>query len=252
METKSLQGGTAVIIDILRASTTMITALYNGALQVVPCGTPDAARRVRDELDRDSVLLGGERGGVLIDGFDCGNSPREYPAERVAGKTIAFTTTNGTHALLQAAAANTILIGAFVNRRSIVNQLHADHLPIHLVCAGTDGEITGEDVLFAGSIVASLLNRHQADKGDSTRWRLNDCARIALAFWSQAAGNRSDGNPKTEQQDIEAVMRETKGGRNLRDLGYDADIRLCSLADSIDVVPILNSDSASLVATPQL
>ncbi|NJN83930.1 MAG: 2-phosphosulfolactate phosphatase, partial [Caldilineaceae bacterium] len=152
MEASSLQGSTAVIIDILRASSTMITALDHGALQVIPCGTPDAARRVRDELGADAVLLGGERGGVRIEGFDCGNSPLEYPASRVAGKTIAFTTTNGTHALLQAAAANQILIGAFMNRTAVVDRLHAEHLPIHLICAGTDGEITGEDVLFAGAI----------------------------------------------------------------------------------------------------
>ncbi len=240
MNSSNLAGGTAVIIDILRASSTIITALHNGAKCVVPCGTPDEARLIREKSNGESVLLGGERGGVLIDGFDCGNSPTEYAASRVAGKTIVFTTTNGTRALLKAAAAETILIGAFVNRQAVVDRLHADQRPVHLVCAGTDGEITGEDVLFAGAVVEALQQRHASGRLTAQRWTLNDCAVIARGFWRQSVGaNSLVGGDENLSAGIEAAMRVTHGGRNLIELGYDNDISLCSAVDCIDRVPML-------------
>ena len=238
MNTANLAGGTVVIIDILRASSTIITALHNGAQRVIPCGTPDEARQIREQSHTDDVLLGGERGGVLIEGFDCGNSPTEYAPGRVAGKTIAFTTTNGTRALLKAAAAESILIGAFVNRQAVVDRLHGDQRAVHLVCAGTDGEITGEDVLFAGAVVEALQQRHASDL---QRWKLNDGAGISHGFWRQSVGDNSQvGGDENLSARIEAAMRVAHGGRNLIELGYDNDIRLCSIVDCIDRVPVLN------------
>jgi len=247
MNTANLAGGTVVIIDILRASSTIITALHHGAKRVIPCGTPDEARQIREKSHADDVLLGGERGGVLIEGFDCGNSPTEYAPARVAGKTIAFTTTNGTQALLKAAAAETILIGAFVNRQAVVERLNADQRPVHLVCAGTDSVITGEDVLFAGAVVEALQPIVASNNSAVQRWALNDCARIAQGFWRQSAGENlhAEGNEKLSAG-IESAMRVTQGGRNLRDLGYENDIRLCSLVDCISLVPVLNRASGEL------
>lgn len=237
IQTESLFDGTAVIIDILRASSTIATALLNGASCVIPCGSADEARQIHQASPIDSVLLGGERGGVLIAGFDCGNSPTEYPTSRVSGKTIAFTTTNGTKALLKSAAAETILIGAFVNRQAVVDRLYADQRAVHLVCAGTDGEITGEDVLFAGAVVETLLALQQ------DRWGLNDSARIARAFWQQCVGG---GTREMLSAGIESAMRQTHGGLNLIDLGYDNDIKLCSAVDSIGVVPVLHGNELVL------
>lgn len=243
MNTANLAGGTVVIIDILRASSTIITALHNGAKRVIPCGTPDEARLIRQESNAETVLLGGERGGVRIEGFDCGNSPTEYVPGRVTGKTIAFTTTNGTQALLKSAAAETILIGAFINRQAVVDRLHSDQRPVHLVCAGTDSQITGEDVLFAGAIVESL----QQIEAETHRWVLNDSARIAECFWRQSVGEtlRKSGDENLSAK-IESAMRATHGGRNLCSLGYDNDISLCSAVDSIDRVPMLNRASGDL------
>ena len=247
MEAADLAGGTAVIIDILRASSTIITALHNGAKRVIPCGTPDEARQIRQQSDADAVLLGGERGGVLIEGFDCGNSPAEYPARRVAGKTIAFTTTNGTQALLKSAAAETILIGAFVNRRAVIDRLQLDQCAVHLVCAGTNGVITGEDVLFSGAVVEALQKSSASNISDMDRWALNDSARIAQGYWRQIMGENTDNDcaEKISSQ-IESALRETQGGRNLLDLGYDSDIRLCSMVDSIGMVPMLNRKNGGL------
>ena len=247
MTTVNLAGGTVVIIDVLRASSTIITALHNGAKRVVPCGTPDEARLIREKSNAETVLLGGERGGVLIEGFDCGNSPTEYAPGRVAGKTIAFTTTNGTQALLKSATAETILIGGFINRQAVVDRLHADQRPVHLVCAGTDGEITGEDVLFAGAVVEALQHMDAETHLHSKRWVLKDGARIAQSFWRQSVGDTSiAGDAGNLSAGIESAMRVTHGGRNLCDLGYDNDIRLCSAVDSINRVPMLNPASGDL------
>ena len=243
----NLAGSVTVIIDILRASSTIITALHNRADRVIPCGTPDAARQIQVESIGDAVLLGGERGGVRIDGFDCGNSPTEYSTDRVEGKTIAFTTTNGTQALLKSAAAETILIGAFINRKALIDRLQSDQRPIHLVCAGTDGSITGEDVLFAGAIVDALTRINALDASQCERWQQNDCARIAQAFWRQAVADTVESDTSEELSDrIETAMRETHGGFNLRTLGFDRDIGLCSAADTVELVPMLDRQSGAL------
>ncbi len=228
-----LSGGTAVIIDVLRASSTIITALHNSAGRVVPCGTPEEAMRVRSDAAPGTVLLGGERGGVRINGFDLGNSPAEYGPETVGGRTVAFTTTNGTKALLAAASAQTILIGAFLNRRALAERLQQEHRPTHLICAGTDGVVTGEDVLFAGAVVSELLQTADGIGDSPPHWSLNDSAVIAMNHWTMAMSD-SRSSPVSQ---LELILRETRGGRNLTDLGYDSDIELCSRLDCIASVP---------------
>lgn len=246
----NLTGGVAVIIDILRASSTIVTALHHGADCVIPCGTPEAARKIRAASNGRDVLLGGERGGVLIDGFDCGNSPAEYSEDRVSGRTIAFTTTNGTNALLQSSEASTILIGSFLNQQAVVDRLLADHSPIHLVCAGTNGEVAGEDVLFAGAIISALFYACESSDSQQTRWILNDSGQIALGFWLESVGNTTF--RLKIRRSIESILRDSKGGRNLQDLGFDHDILLCSLKDSCHLVPILNRETNSLVKSTDM
>ena len=138
MAHRALDSAVAVVIDVLRASTTVVHALASGAQAVIPCETIDEAREQSTRRSSGTVLLGGERGGERIDGFDLGNSPLEFTPEAVAGKTIVFTTTNGTKALKQCASADRVLIGTFVNRAALLRVLQADGRPIHLVCAGTD------------------------------------------------------------------------------------------------------------------
>ena len=135
-EPDDLRGGIAVVIDTLRASTTIVAALANGATRVIPCGDVATARQIAGHLPAGTALLGGERKGVRIEGFDLDNSPAAYTAERVQGKTIVFTTTNGTAALLRSQKADRVLIGSFVNRDAVVRVLAADERPAYLVCAG--------------------------------------------------------------------------------------------------------------------
>jgi 2-phosphosulfolactate phosphatase len=234
MDATQLAGGTAVIIDILRASSTIITALANGATAVAPCGSPEDAKAIRAQRPTGTTLLGGERGGIKIDGFDYGNSPAEYSRDHVEGKLLAFTTTNGTKALLASRNAKTILIGAFLNRAAIVERLGSDSSAIHLVCAGTDGIITGEDVLFAGAIVDDLVGDAPAS------FTLNDSAEIGRQFWRSSVSLLPNGAASVDQQ-VEAVLRTTRGGRNLCDLHYDSDIALCSRNSVLSIVPMYDS-----------
>lgn len=255
IESDVLHNGTAVIIDILRASSTITTALQNGASRVIPCGTPEEAVRLREQSASGSVLLGGERGGVRIEGFEFGNSPAEYAPEFVRGRIVAFTTTNGTKALLRALPAREILIGAFLNRSALVNRLARENQAIHLICAGTDGAITGEDVLFAGAVVDGLLRQSTAPNPHESAWILNDSAGIALGFWRQctqeSAGSTevpSDGLTLLSRN-VAANLQGSQGGKNLLSLGYGADITLCSQVDAINLIPQFSREDQCLLPT---
>jgi len=229
-------GGVAVVIDVLRASTTMITALAHGAAGIVPVADVDEARLLAGELG-PRVVLGGERGGLRIPGFDLGNSPREYTAERVAGQTVVITTTNGTAALHASRDAAEIVVGAIVNRRAVaeaVRWLAGDQGVVHLVCAGTDGVVSAEDVLAAGAI----LDAAAADGCDDA---LDDAAREAMAFFRRVAA-RGDVSPA-----LVAEFRGSPGGANLVDLGMEADLPAAAAIDSLAVVPRLDRASGSLI-----
>lgn len=235
-----LEGGVAVVIDILRASSTIATALQNGAEAVFPCATPQQAHTVQAISGTEAVLLGGERGGVRIAGFDLGNSPAEYSGSVVRGRTLAFTTTNGTRALLKALAARSILVGCFLNRRSLLRRLAAAGSAVNLVCAGTDGTITGEDVLFAGCLVQGLLDHG----GPADQWELNDSAEIARRLWLSVAGDAADVSGAVCQ-----FFRSTLGGRNLLELQYDADLARCAQLDTLTAVPEYDFERGCLAVT---
>src|SRR5947208_8113493 len=118
-----LAGGVAVVIDVLRATTTMIHALAAGCTAVRPCAEVDEARDLAGQMHAGRVLLGGERGGEPLSGFDLGNSPREYTAKLCRGTTLVLTTTNATRALLRAAEAERVLVAGFVNYSAVCEQL---------------------------------------------------------------------------------------------------------------------------------
>ena len=152
---EKLAGNVAVVIDVLRATTTIVHALAAGARQVIPCLSIDDARAAAASRTGEKVVLGGERQGVRIEGFDLGNSPSEYTPEAVGGRTVVFTTTNGTRAMLRCRQADHVLLAAFVNRAAVLaGNSRPSRQNVHIVCAGTGGAITREDVLVAGSLVA--------------------------------------------------------------------------------------------------
>ena len=152
----ALRGGVAVVIDVLRATTTMIHALAAGCDAIMPCNEIEEARRIARSLPEGSALLAGERQGLPIDGFDLGNSPGDCTPDVCSGKTLVMTTTNGTRAILASLDAERVLVAAFVNRKATVEALKVEDRPIHLVCAGTDGQISLEDSMFAGALALEL------------------------------------------------------------------------------------------------
>lgn len=216
VEPADLAGRTVVVIDVLRATTTICHALAAGATDVVPCLEIDDARQKAREVG-PSAVLGGERRGVRIDGFDLGNSPTEYTPASVGGRTVVFTTTNGTKAMLRAREAANILLGAFVNLSAIVEAI-CEHDRVDLLCAGTFGRVTAEDALFAGAVVERVGMMDE----------LNDQARLVLDAWRMTV---------VSETPLAAVLRECQGGRNLIAEGFDADIDTAAKIDALQIVP---------------
>lgn len=217
----------AVIVDVLRASTTVTAALTNGADRVIPCLSVDDARAAASDAN---ALLGGERGGVKVEGFDCGNSPTEYKADLVSERTIAFTTTNGTKALHKSLNADAIFVGSFVNLSAIVAACERHNADVDIVCAGTDGAISGEDVLFGGLLAQRLIATDQFARG-------SDSTLIAMDFCASNTENPSR---------LLNAVRASQGGRNLIALGYDADIEFAANVDRFSIVPTYHPDSGSI------
>ncbi len=223
VEPAALAGKTVVVIDVLRATTTIVHALAAGAREVVPCLEVEEARQSAAASGK-AAILGGERGGVAIAGFDLGNSPAEYTRDRVGGKTVVFTTTNGTRAMQRCKQASRVLLGAFVNFSAVCRELAAAD-QMALVCAGTDGHVTREDTLLAGAIVDDLAR--------SKKVQLNDQALLAADAWQTAVRLMTD-------RPLGMMLRESRGGRNLIDTGQENDIDLAAQMDRFDVVPELD------------
>jgi 2-phosphosulfolactate phosphatase len=216
-----LAGTVAVVIDVLRATTTLVHALAAGCCAVRPCAEVEEARRLAAALG-GSALLAGERSGRPVEGFDLGNSPGEFTAARCKGKTLVLTTSNGTRALLQAAAAERVLVAAFVNYSAVCEQLAREARPVHMVCAGADGEAALEDTLLAGALVEFL--------SEGGALHLNDAARLAWDCFAQH-GRVLDG-----------ALAIGAGGALLRELGYDDDVRAAGRVDRFALVPELRRD----------
>lgn len=229
-----VRGGTVVVVDILRASTTISHALANGAHAIVPCGSVDEALQIRTQYPSGMSLLGGERSGVKIDGFDLSNSPDDYGRSIVADKVIGFTTTNGTKALLRSEQADAVMIGAFVNITRVWHRLLADSRPVHIVCAGTDGCITGEDVLFAGALA------HRLTDSATAAFAVDDSCQIAIDHWLCHCGTG-------DSAAVEAALKQSRGGQNLLRLGYDHDITTAAAIDSVAALGILNPERHIMV-----
>lgn len=220
------RGSCAIVIDVLRASTTIVYGLANGATRIRPCLTVEEAESLKEQDSR--LLLGGERHCQLIPGFDLDNSPASYSNERVSSRDVAFTTTNGTRAMLKSESASRVVVGAFANLAAVVRQASTFDA-IQLVCAGTNGEVTSEDCLFAGNVVSLLIASFDCE--------LNDSSKLVLSYF------RSIGD--TDEATYTCLC-ESRGGRNLVRTGLQSDIRICSTRNAHDIVPEFNRDSRSI------
>jgi 2-phosphosulfolactate phosphatase len=248
----ALQGGVAVVIDVLRATSVMVRALAAGCEAVIPCGEVDEAMSAAVELPPGTALLGGERGGLAIEGFDLGNSPSSYAPEVCRGKTVVMTTTNGTRAILASLEAERVLVAAFLNLGSTVDELAVECLkaqcrPIHLVCAGTEGHVSLEDTLLAGALTARLRARV-----DFVR-RANDEARIAEAFWRDTLETLPRIVPTSPawMAKLASVLSQGRGGQNVQRIRLDGDILDVAQVDRFSIVAQLQRDPIRIVTADE-
>jgi len=250
-----LLGAVVLVIDALRASTTIVHALESGAACVVPTLTVREALVARAGLELRGLVVrtGGERGGVRPEGFDAGNSPGDYgpggAAQIVAGCALVFTSTNGTGTLLHAArggraqgaggaggggagagamGAGAVLVASLRNRAAVCAAVVHDERPVVVLCAGTREAVSMEDALVAGAIVERLREGGRTLLPD-------DSSRMCAALWREASA-RVGG--------VLEVFRASRGGRNLRRLGLDADIAFCAEVDVSAIVPRLEAGDA--------
>lgn len=249
----ALEGGVAVVIDVLRATTVMLHALAAGAEAVRPCGEIDDARALAASLPPGTALLAGERQGEPIPGFDLGNSPGSFTPESCGGKSVVMTTTNGTRAILASLAADRVLVAAFANRKATVDALRADGRPVHLVCAGTDGQVSLEDSLLAGAVAEDLdaraFEEAQAARPGSLKLEpapvetclANDAAHLAAALWREVSALNDEGYPLADS------LAEGRGGRRNRELGNDADIDAAAEVDRFGFAAELLRDPLRVV-----
>ena len=218
IEAAKLAGRVIVVVDVLRATSTIIEAMANGARAVIPVDTVEKAVRTAAEIGRAEVMLCGERGTKPIEGFPMGNSPGEFTAEKVAGKTLVMTTTNGTPALLAGASGKRCLVAAFLNAAEVTATVK-DEDDVVIVCAGRAGRFALEDAVCAGLIGRRLSAIRPL--------RSTDGARAAIRLASRL------GNPPLR------FLRRTAAGAQLRTMGLARDVEFCGSLDRYAHVPEL-------------
>lgn len=209
-----IKNSTAIIVDVLRATSVIATALKNGAKSVVPVISVEEALKTRDKLE--NVILGGERKAKMIEGFDLSNSPSEYSHTMVHGKNVIITTTNGTKAITKSSSANNVFIGGLLNAKAVANKAYEIGEDVVIVNAGTDGLFSMDDFIAAGAIVKDLM-----DKGPC---ELSDLAQTALLIYEN-------------YPDIFSYIEKAHHYEILMELGLEEDIKFCIQKDVYDIVP---------------
>lgn len=207
-----------VIIDILRATSAICTAFHHEVKEIIPVATIEEANEYRDK----GFLIGGERNGVKIEGFDFGNSPYDYMNGNIKGKTIVLTTTNGTQAINMAKDAYKVVIGSFLNYTTLCNWLLAQRCRVTLLCSGWKDRFNLEDSLFAGAVTSRLSK-------DPFYSELSDGALAAKYIYESASG------------DPFRLLRNSSHRRRLAALNLKQDIKYCLQLDKTDVIPLLHN-----------
>lgn len=219
VEARSLDGITAIVIDVLRAGTTITCAVASGCDEVIPTTSVEEAVEISKAYARGDCLLCGERKGEKIDGFDLGNSPMEYTEERVKGKKIIITTSNGTGAIRAVRTASNVIVGALWNLSAACERAASFGEDILIVCAGEGRRFTLEDAVCAGMMAERLAAMGDVAQSDG-----------CLAVRRLYEGFRSN---------IEAALSSSEHGRHLVQIGFGADIPVAAQVDRVDVVPVL-------------
>ena len=218
MSEKYILGHVVIVIDVLRATSTIVTAFENGCRSVIPVTEVEEAVQMARLLGNKRMLLCGERDALLIPGFNLSNSPLEYSSAVVGGKTLIMSTTNGTRALNLVKAGDVVLLGSMLNAKAVAKRAVMAKKPITIVCAGTKDRYSLDDVLTAGCIIDRItqMGRDIA---------LCDLGRSALAMYDMC------------KEDIQAALSGSTHFGVLKHLGLKADLDFCLREDAMTAVP---------------
>ncbi|MDP4223255.1 MAG: 2-phosphosulfolactate phosphatase [Bacteroidota bacterium] len=217
-EPERLAGSIVVVIDILRATSAICTAFENGASSIIPVGTVPEAKDYKNR----GYLVAAERDGIVLDFADFGNSPFNFTREKVSGKTIAYSTTNGTGIIKMAASASDLIIGSFLNISAVIKWIAARERNVLLFCSGWKNRFNLEDAVCAGAMAERLM-------ATSLYSTVCDSAKAALDLWSIA------------KDDLPAYIEKVAHRSRLREKKLDDCISFCLTNDYTDMVPVLKN-----------
>ncbi|SMD36122.1 2-phosphosulfolactate phosphatase [Reichenbachiella faecimaris] len=209
-----LKGKIVVVVDILRATSVMVTALANGAKEIIPVATLDEAKSYLNK----GFLCAAERGGAQVEGFPLDNSPFSYMNEEIKGKPIVITTTNGTLAITKSTTADQVLVGAFLNIQAVADYITKQDKDVIVHCAGWKGKTNMEDTLFAGALVELLYNSHNL---------ACDTAHLSLKYYQSVKDNLLE------------TVKNSAHAKRLNKLHVIKDIEFCVKQSTYDIVLIL-------------
>lgn len=219
--TSDLEKKNVVVIDVLRATTTICKALYNGASSVLPVKSPEECITYQTK----GYLCAAERGGYKVEGFDFGNSPQEFTPENVNGKNIALTTTNGTRALLDSKEAKNVFAGSFLNLSLLSGELVELGNDVILFCAGWKDKFNLEDTLFAGAVIERIKPFFEIE---------DDGSKAALDLWLLA------------KQDPHSYLQKANHVNRFKEMHAESDLEACLNMDKCPVLPVFKNGVISL------
>ncbi len=214
IELYDLKGKVVVIVDILRATSSITTGIAHGVKSIKPVSTLAECK----DYQNQGYVAAAERGGLKVDGFDLGNSPFGFMAENLEGVDIAMTTTNGTTAISKSIEARQIIIGSFLNLNPVINYLKKQPYDILIHCAGWKGKINMEDSLFAGAVVHALSDYCTI---------ISDAPKIVQALYLQG------------KDDLMSFLKSSSHVNRLIKLGLEKDIEFCLQKDIYKLIPVL-------------
>ncbi len=208
-----------VVIDVLRATSVMVHAMSQGALEIIPVATVEEAFQRAQVFLRDAILLGGERKSEKIPGFDLGNSPREYIAEKVKGKRLILTTTNGTKAFHLVSSESDILVGSFFNMGAIAQRCLEVNKDILIFPSGDEGNFSLEDTICGGMLIELLTKKRESPI------TLTDASQCAQILYQRFKANLLE------------AFHLSYHGKELVRRGFGEDLVTCAQIDMTEIVP---------------
>ena len=213
-----LTGKIVVVVDILRATSCMVTAIAHGIKGIIPVASVEECKTYQSQ----GMICAAERGGAQVEGFELGNSPFSYMSEELKGKTIAVTTTNGTLAISKSLEAAEIIIGAFLNLSKVSSYLQSQDRDVVIHCAGWKGKVNMEDSLFAGGLVSKLSATHEMGC---------DAPHMVKEYY------------KSVKDDLFEVVKNSSHAKRLSKMGITKDIKFCVELDQYNVIPVLQENT---------